>query len=301
MGLLDRIATRASKIDRNRRRRDVMIYELEPDEFRKISKLFEPINYNLAVESIIEGFSKAKIFVDDKASPKSAITWFKDRAGIAGDADNDSFNKALRLLFAKTYYKELTAQGAKGFRLHYTSDWQSKINLVLGDLPRIEGIRHYYHLDVTKKMWEPTVLDGFELHPVNAELLASTRLRNLDDVIEEMQSERLSVEDFLQKSFGYCVINVKEIVGWCMSEYDLGHRCELGITNVEGYRRRGIATTAGTAVIKHALVQGITDIGWHCWADNKPSIATARRLGFTKRCAYPVYEVPLKRPEIIIT
>jgi len=44
MGLLDRIATCASKIDRNRRRRDVMIYELEPDEFGKTGKFFEPIN-----------------------------------------------------------------------------------------------------------------------------------------------------------------------------------------------------------------------------------------------------------------
>jgi len=46
-------------------------------------------------------------------------------------------------------------------------------------------------------------------------------LRDLNYVIEEMQSERLSVEDFLQKSFGYCVIHDEEIMGWCMSEYNV--------------------------------------------------------------------------------
>lgn len=58
-------------------------------------------------------------------------------------------------------------------------------------------------------------------------------LRDLNYVIEETQSERLSVEDFLQKSFGYCVIHDEEIVGWCMSEYNVSHRCELGIATIK--------------------------------------------------------------------
>jgi len=58
---------------------------------------------------------------------------------------------------------------------------------------------------------------------------------------------------------------------------------------------------AGTAVINYALLRGITDVGWHCWEDNKPSIAAAQKLGFTRRCEYPVYEVSLDRPKIIMT
>ena len=249
-----------------------MICELEPDAR---AQLFEPINYSFAVESIIEGFSKARIFVDDKASPESAITWFKDLAWIAGNTDNDLFDMALCSLLVESYFKELTANGAKGFRLHHTLGWQSRMDFILGNLPRVKGICHYYHLDGAMKKLEQVFLDEFELHPINAKLLASTHLRNLNYVIEEMRSERLSVEDFLQKSFGYCVIHDEEIVGWCMSEYNVGHRCELGIATIKEYRRRGIATMAGTAVIKYALLRGITDVGWHCWKDNKPSNAAA--------------------------
>jgi len=104
-----------------------------------------------------------------------------------------------------------------------------------------------------------------------------------------MQSERISVQEFLEKSFGYSTRIDDEIVGWCMSEYNTANRCELGIATVGAYRRQGIATLLGKALIKHALAQDINCIGWHCWADNKPSIATARKLGFEKCFEYQVF------------
>ncbi len=33
---------------------------------------------------------------------------------------------------------------------------------------------------------------------------------------------------------------------------------------------------------------GATEIGWHCWASNISSIATALKLGFQKELDYPV-------------
>ena len=78
-----------------------------------------------------------------------------------------------------------------------------------------------------------------------------------------------------------------------MSEYNVGHSCELGIATIEGYRCQGLATLTGTAIIRHALAQSINDIGWHCWANNEASIATAKKLGFTKKHEYSVYTISL--------
>ncbi len=67
-----------------------------------------------------------------------------------------------------------------------------------------------------------------------------------------------------------------------MSEYNAGDRCELGIGTAEEHRRRGLATLSGSAVIRGAVSRGITEIGWHCYAMNAASVATAERLGFTR-------------------
>ena len=128
---------------------------------------------------------------------------------------------------------------------------------------------------------------------VDSGLLERTELTGLVGVVEEMRSERLTVEAFFERSFGYCVVREGAIVGWCMSEYNAGDRCELGIGTAEEHRRRGLATLSGSAVIREAVSRGITDIGWHCHERNMASVATADRLGFTRVLEYQVAWVAL--------
>ncbi|MFO7539301.1 MAG: GNAT family N-acetyltransferase, partial [Chloroflexota bacterium] len=122
-------------------------------------------------------------------------------------------------------------------------------------------------------------LEGLVLH-VDAALLADGRIQNMAYLTEEMVSERPSIGDFLAQSFGVCLLHENEIVGWCLSEYNSGPRCEIGIATAEPFRRRGLATLMARAFIDRALAQGVYDIGWICWAGNRPSVATAEKLGF---------------------
>jgi RimJ/RimL family protein N-acetyltransferase len=114
---------------------------------------------------------------------------------------------------------------------------------------------------------------------VAADLLADERVQNKAYLTEEMVSERPSIDDFLAKSFGVCLLHEGEIIGWCLSEYNCGPRCEIGIAVAEPFRRRGLATLMARAFIDQALTQGVYDIGWICWAGNRPSMATAEKLG----------------------
>ena len=150
-------------------------------------------------------------------------------------------------------------------------------------------MRHYYQLDASTRSWNISVPKGLALHPIDTSLLSKKYVKNLEKVVEEMQSERSTVQEFLEKSFGYYASIDNEIVGWGMSEYNAANRCELGIATVDTYRQQGIATLLGKILIKHALAQNINCIGWHCWAENNPSIATARKLGFEKCFDYPVF------------
>lgn len=60
-----------------------MKYELEPSGYEKNTSCICPLSYNLAIESIIQGYSEARIFVDDKASPRSTITWVNHQVYLA--------------------------------------------------------------------------------------------------------------------------------------------------------------------------------------------------------------------------
>ena len=126
------------------------------------------------------------------------------------------------------------------------------------------------------------------LHQVRA-LLGTPGLSGLDALRMEMVSERPSVEDFLQRSFGVCLLYDGAVVGFCLSEYNCQGRCEVGVWTHEEHRQRGLGKLMTLALVEHALQHGYSEVGWHCWADNLPSAALALSAGFIYQRDYPVY------------
>lgn len=255
---------------------------LPPHQLEKARPLLAPLaDHLLVIPSILAGLTPATVYVDDVLAPHTAVTWFHGRVIIAGQADTQRLT-AVRHLLLTTYEHEAQAANLDVFVIHATADWQAEIPHLLPDLKMIEAPRCYYRLDARNQEWETAVPDGLQLRRVDAHLLADPTLQNLDWVTEEMVSERPSVADFLEKSFGYCLVHQQEIVAWCMSEYNTGNRCELGIATAEAWQRQGLAKVTATAVIAEALQRGIHDIGWICWARNEPSVHTAESLGFSR-------------------
>lgn len=266
-----------------------MIYELNPDDFENTSQLFAAFEADLAVASILAGKSPARVFADDPACPQRAFTWFKSRAFLAGETGSGAFNHALRRMLEETVYPQSASAGFEAILLHYEpAGWEAQLGDLCGARKRFMGRRHYYTCQALKTDWRQLLPSGFSLHPVDSRLLEKTHLINLDVLVEEMQSERPSVADFLEKSFGYCLIYENELASWCLSEYNQGERCEVGVATVEKYQRQGLATVATLALLEHAFSTGIQQVGWHCWANNAGSIALALKAGFAKTKDYPV-------------
>ncbi|MBX3059318.1 MAG: GNAT family N-acetyltransferase [Anaerolineae bacterium] len=235
----------------------------------------------LVIPSILAGLTPATVYVDDMAEPHTAVTWFHGRVMIAGQVDAQRLTAVSHLLHT-VYQREAQANHQDVFVILGTPEWQAAAADLLPELKVITGARCYYRLDARNREWVTAVPDGLQLRRVDATLLADATLQNLDWVTEEMVSERPSVADFLDKSFGYCLVHQNQIVAWCMSEYNTGNRCELGIATAEGWQRQGLAKVTATAVIAEALQRGIYDIGWICWANNLPSVYTAEALGFSR-------------------
>lgn len=263
-----------------------MMHELTQTDFTSVRPLLTPLTHHLAIDAILTGTTAGRVWVDHVHQPETAVCWTNHRVYLGGGV-----TPHLAEFFAQTFIPAAEAAGRTGVTLHLPPNWPGSVTGLFPQTFPMRQTRLYFRQGARQREWPLTVPPDVALRPVDAALLADPTITNLDYVTDEMVSERPSVEAFLARSFGYCLLHEKEIIGWCMSEYNTGNRCELGIETAVPFRRRGLAVLMATATIRHALAQGVTDIGWVCWADNQPSIATAIKLGFQQIAQDEVYEV----------
>ncbi len=268
------------------------MYPLAFDQYAIVSPLFAPMNYHAIVDAILAQDVPATIYVDDPACPQAAFTWTGRRYLLAGSAQNREFNRAIAGFFFETVFPRSREAGPQVLALYYSSDeWESEIEEILGDRRPNRIERQYYRFEAFPKRDEPSLPAGFKLASVDRALLADQRLENREELMQEMCSERASVEEFLARSFGLCALHGQELAGWCLSEYNTGERCEIGIETGELYRRQGLATAMTVAFVREAHRRGYRHIGWDCFADNLPSVNTARKAGFVHVADYPAFLV----------
>jgi RimJ/RimL family protein N-acetyltransferase len=267
-----------------------MIHPLKASEFEKASSLFHEMDDHLAPQAALEGSTPGAVWADDLAEPRSAILQTGHRFYLAGFERNDHFNGALRRLFLKEIYPQALAAGEEDFVLYYApGTWAVEVEGILAGKWPMQLERQYYAFKGLRHDWREMVLPGFAVRQVDEAILGEDSLGNADVLRREIVSECPSQEFFLQHRFGYCLVGQGEIAGWCLSEYNDDDRCELGIETVDAFRRQGVATITASATIEHALTHGVTEIGWHCYASNVPSSATARKVGFEKVRDYAVF------------
>jgi RimJ/RimL family protein N-acetyltransferase len=208
---------------------------------------------------------------------------------LGGSPEQPSFNRALGQFFAERVYAQPRAGGSDRFIIKCTVDeWARQVDALLPGKFPIPKLQRYYAGHEVFHDWRALLPPEISIRMVDRNLLAED-LEGLDDLQDEMRSERPTVEAFLEKSFGLVPVLGNQVIGWCLSEYNCGDRCEIGIATAPGYQRQGLATLLTSAFIEYARVHGITHFGWHCDTDNVASNATALKLGFTRVLEYPVF------------
>jgi GNAT superfamily N-acetyltransferase len=256
--------------------------EIFPPDIQPARPLFRELERSHAlVNALFEGGATARLFVDHVTAPKSGVIVCNSRVLCAGDASQGDFIRELETCFADELIPAHKRLGNDAY-LVYSSDnaWQRNLQAMFGDHQIYHGTRQYYEMTDFAPGPAPDLPAGFSLQLITPEFLSSDVVR-LDAVRQEMCSERASVEDFLARSFGLCPLYAHEVAGWCMSEYNVGDRCEIGIATAEKHQRKGIATLVTRSFLAEAHRRGYDRVGWDCWTRNIASVATARRAGFT--------------------
>lgn len=265
------------------------MYELNRTDYERVRPLFRKLEIHLPLQAILAGNIEAPIYVDNSLRPQTALTWTGHRFYVAGAPGNSDFVAAARKIFLEQFVMGAWKAGFDSYLLHYPSvKWEGVLALMLAQKYPIKSQRSYYALKANRVDWKHALPEGISVRTVTAALLAE-KWQNPEFLTEEMCAERESVEDFLAKSFGVCLTRQDEIIGWCLSEYNTGHRCEVGLATRDDYQMQGLATLMASAFVELARSRDVAKIGWHCSSANPGSAATALKAGFEKVEDYPVY------------
>lgn len=268
--------------------------EISPFANQPARSLFSTLERSHAlVEAVFEGCATARLFVDDAAAPRAAVIVCNSRVLCAGDTAQIDFLAEMKRVFLDELIPAHRARG-NGAYLVYAAEaaWSKVLQQMFSARQLYPGTRQYYEITGFTPKPDLQLPDGFSMQKITPEFLSSD-VAGLEAVQEEMCSERASVEDFLERSFGLCPIHSNEVAGWCMSEYNAGERCEIGIATAEKHQRKGIATLTTWFFLAEAYRRGYRRVGWDCWTRNIASVATARKAGFTLVEEYPAVVVEL--------
>ncbi len=282
--------------------------ELEAGQYGRVQPLVEGLEFHLSLIALLSGTSPGAVYADDPSAPRAVIARTGHRFFLAGAPENAAPDatqgpapeshrgQALARLFHETLIPQARAAGLLGFSVCYDpAGWEPQIEAILPGMDIVRALHEYYHLSEERPNPVRLLPDGFTLRAADRSLLEDEGIARLDLLREEMCSERPSVDAFLENSFGVCAIHDDDLAGWCLSEYNTGRRCEIGIATLDPYQRRGLATAMTSAFVETARARGVTEIGWHCYARNVPSGATARAAGLKLVHTYPVHLVWLEK------
>jgi RimJ/RimL family protein N-acetyltransferase len=266
------------------------LYELPRTDFERVRPLFRKMDIHLPLQAILAGNVDAPIYVDNTLHPQIALTWTGHRFYLAGAPGNSQLIAAARQVFWEKFALRAKKADLDSYMVSYPSErWEGMIKAMLLGQDPIKSSREYYAYKASKFDWRAQLPPDMLLRQVDAALLSERRWKNLEFLTEEMVSERPTVDEFLAKSFGVCLVSSDEIIGWCLSEYNTGHRCEVGIATRSDYQRQGLATLMTAAFVDLARSKDVARVGWHCNATNAASARTALRAGFEKVADYPVF------------
>lgn len=271
-----------------------MVEELSKAEYTRVLPLIEeaqPDYFDVIARAVIAGNSPGTVWVDDAAQPQSMLIRDKQYCYyLAGNADNTAFNAGLRNLLTEQIAPEALASGTGIFKLFYSSSgWESKAKSIFEAASLTRRERSLFTLHSPKLPDRRANLPPFvTVRPIDAELLGSTDLGNLQQVTNEIHSTWASLDDFLSIGFGYCLLIGEQIACWCTAEYVEGATTGVGIETVEEHWGRGFATLAAAAFVEHCVARGITPY-WDAWKSNLASHAVAENVGFKRLRDYTIY------------
>ena len=239
--------------------------------------LFPTYTYNYIAEAVLER-TTGEVFVDDADTPQVvALTAIGGRLHIlGGDADHPAAAEYLQSLRGLS----MIIPGAPGWDKRLQSVLEGK----LITLPRYAFDSASLTPEHLKALQE-RLSDQYRLEPITPEI-AQSLFANRETWAEDQFFGFADAEDFIARGFGYCAFAEEQIVCIAAAGAASSHGIEIQIDTNPKFRKQGLATATGAALIAASLEKGI-DPNWD--AATEISAALAKKLGYTPAGEYKIY------------
>lgn len=260
---------------------------LKPENYEVVKDLLRKWIF-LEIEAIHRGKIIGDVFVDNMSKPSFALVWdYGHNFYIIKDHTSNLTNKSLDTLNTLMQGLRKNPDILDYYIHYYPLELEEELTQGLsGKYPRKIFRNHYFF--GKKNILPINVPDDFDLVKVDASIIENGSLINIDKIRDWINDTWKGPKDFVSNGFGYCLIKDNHIVSWCLADYVVDSRCEIGVETDEDYQRQGLATIVVSSCINHCLMSGIERIGWDCFKTNIGSIKLAEKVGFKLYQEYPV-------------
>jgi len=258
----------------------IIIYKADINLREKLSSMFENMNDTMIL-SYLQGHM-GTAWVDDLENPTVAQVMVGFFVFYAGDPHSEA---AEELIYNLPEHILVIVN---------TDEWKKRIETIhkgcIDKFQRYEFKKNPEHLDRNNlQSFLSTLPEGYELKRIDESLAEEP---SLHEVSEDFTSNFDSIEDYMNRGIGYCILHHGQVVCGASSYsiYDNGIEIEIG-THPE-YRRKGLATIVASALILACLDRGI----YPSWdAANTESVALAQKLGYVLEEPYDTYYINYKK------
>jgi GNAT superfamily N-acetyltransferase len=292
-----------------------MFVELRADQYERARALYQGMEHSLSIHALIEGSSPGRLFVDDAEQPRTALALTVEGYLLVGEDGNPAINEGLRRLFEEQIFSGKVFVGADWCMVLAVDpdSWEARLPEIMPTHPADKLPRYLYLCKEVKLDWRNQVPEGYSVRRIDRALVEDPDLA-FTDAIEEwvpLGQGWGSMDNFLEKGVGFCVVHGNEIVSRCMADCRAGDRADhhaadradrhtgdridVGIITDPAHRRLGLASIVTAATADYCLSHGFSAVGWHCDYDNVGSWKAAEKAGFERAseyfCYYYIYEL----------
>lgn len=279
-------------------RGEKMVFELYKDKFKNVFKIIDSKWDNIEIKSVLAGNNPGWVFVDSLVNPRTALVWSKGIRGFyfVGDPGNPEFNPYINKCIDDIIRNRAIESGLDCFEFSGDCiEWDGTLEKIFEHRGLEKSHQCVYKLNQNK--WEQhknsTLDEKFTLRRVDNELLNDANIRNLEFITAEITKWWDTLEDYMNNTFGYCIIDNDIITSYCLTNFVFENTHTIGIETLEDYKRKGLARVTSEAFIFNCIITGLNPY-WDCMYTNNASRSLVEKLEFYLDHVYSLYRFPLK-------
>ncbi|WP_171051642.1 GNAT family N-acetyltransferase [Alteribacter natronophilus] len=271
----------------------MMITELNKTDF-PICQPMLGSTVQLEAAAIVKGNNPGRIFVNDRVQPDSALIWLGNNDGVflIGNPENERFLEQLNPFIDGPLGGMLKGEGITFFEAVSTSEqWNRTIEHVFSHRELSVWEQRIHTIPPSDFTPCATLPEGYQVMKFS-DVLTSDSCSFRDAVSEKVLESWASVEAFLNRGIGYCTVREDEWASLCFTCFEADGVHAIAVETAKAHRGKGLAQLTAERFIQTCFEKGQTPY-WDCTVTNRPSVALAKKLGFTSRQSYSVYTFPL--------